>query len=93
MLGLFNLLPIPPLDGGRIAVGLLPRAAGAAWARLERAGIVLVLLAGVPAARRCWREFGIAFDPFGVAGLHAVGDPIFDALDHCRPGMPTTFAW
>ena len=28
VLGLFNLLPIPPLDGGRIAVGLLPLASG-----------------------------------------------------------------
>jgi len=44
VLGLFNLLPIPPLDGGRIAVGLLPLALAKAWARLERAGIVIVLL-------------------------------------------------
>ncbi len=44
VLGLFNLLPIPPLDGGRIAVGLLPLQLARAWARLERAGIVLVLL-------------------------------------------------
>ena len=29
VLGLFNLLPIPPLDGGRIAVGLLPLETGA----------------------------------------------------------------
>ena len=27
VLGLFNLLPVPPLDGGRIVVGLLPEAA------------------------------------------------------------------
>jgi Zn-dependent protease len=40
---LFNLLPIPPLDGGRIAVGLLPPAPARALARLERFGIVLIL--------------------------------------------------
>ena len=42
-----NLLPIPPLDGGRIAVSLLPRGASEAYARLERYGfmIVIVLLA------------------------------------------------
>ena len=44
VLGLFNLLPIPPLDGGRIAVGLLPLNLARIWARLERAGILVVLL-------------------------------------------------
>ncbi|HEX2940803.1 MAG TPA: site-2 protease family protein [Rhodopila sp.] len=44
VLGLFNLLPVPPLDGGRIAVGILPLPLARAWARLERAGILLVLL-------------------------------------------------
>lgn len=44
VLGLFNLLPIPPLDGGRIAVGLLPLELARRWARLERVGIVLVIL-------------------------------------------------
>jgi Zn-dependent protease len=44
VLGLFNLLPIPPLDGGRIAVGLLPLQLARVWARLEKAGILIVLL-------------------------------------------------
>jgi Zn-dependent protease len=44
VLGLFNLLPIPPLDGGRIAVGILPLQIARSWARLERAGILLVIL-------------------------------------------------
>jgi Zn-dependent protease len=44
VLGLFNLLPIPPLDGGRIAVGLLPIGLARVWARLEKAGILVVLL-------------------------------------------------
>ena len=43
MLGLFNLLPIPPLDGGRIAVGILPLDLARRWARLERVGILLVV--------------------------------------------------
>ncbi len=61
-LGLFNLIPLPPLDGGRIAVGLLPAAAARAWAKLERAGIlvVLMLLFLLPAALR---EVGIHADP------------------------------
>jgi Zn-dependent protease len=44
VLGLFNLLPVPPLDGGRIAVGILPLPLARVWARLERLGIVIVLL-------------------------------------------------
>jgi Zn-dependent protease len=64
VLGLFNLLPIPPLDGGRIAVGILPLAAARRWAGLERAGIVIVLL-GVFILPRLLAEFGIRFDPVG----------------------------
>jgi len=50
VLGIFNLIPIPPLDGGRIAVGLLPRRAALALARTERFGLLIVialLLSGV----------------------------------------------
>lgn len=43
VLGLFNLLPVPPLDGGRIMVGLLPERPALALARLEPAGLFLVL--------------------------------------------------
>ncbi len=69
-LGLFNLLPIPPLDGGRIVVGLLPEALALRWARLERAGLVIVLL-GVFIMPQVLRSAGIAFDPVGH-GLEAV---------------------
>lgn len=38
-----NLLPIPPLDGGRIAISLLPLRAAHAFAELERYGLFIVL--------------------------------------------------
>jgi Zn-dependent protease len=38
-----NLLPIPPLDGGRIAVSLLPRAAGNVLSRIEPYGLFVIL--------------------------------------------------
>ena len=44
VLGLFNLLPIPPLDGGRIMVGLLPERLAIALASLERYGLLIVIL-------------------------------------------------
>lgn len=43
LLCVFNMLPLPPLDGGRVAVGLLPPALGLRLARLERAGFFILL--------------------------------------------------
>jgi Zn-dependent protease len=43
ILGLFNLFPMPPLDGGRIAVGLLPRTPAMALARIEPFGLLVVM--------------------------------------------------
>ena len=50
LLAVFNMLPIPPLDGGRIAVGLLPKFLALPLAALEPFGllILIVLLFFVP---------------------------------------------
>ena len=95
VLGLFNLLPIPPLDGGRIIVGILPLKLAALWAQTERAEIVIVLalLFIVPMLAR---QVGLDFDPvrdglsavlpwalrliFSLAGFDgAIDDDNFDA--------------
>lgn len=44
VLMVFNLLPIPPLDGGRIAVSLLPYRQAIMLSRLERFGFIIVLV-------------------------------------------------
>jgi Zn-dependent protease len=76
LLGMFNLLPMPPLDGGRIMVGLLPPRLALLWVRLEPIGLAAVML--LILAPTLLRQFGIAFDPLSAAldpamswGLHA----------------------
>jgi len=63
LLAVFNMLPLPPLDGGRVAVGLLPDAPARLLARLERWGIpiliVVLFVAPLVAA-----QFGVSFTPF-----------------------------
>ena len=53
VLALFNLIPIPPLDGSRIVLMLLPAALRRHYARLERFGmiIIFVLLIAGPLGR------------------------------------------
>jgi Zn-dependent protease len=43
ILAVFNLFPLPPLDGGRIAVGLLPNVLANPFARLEPYGMVVLI--------------------------------------------------
>lgn len=43
VLAIFNMLPIPPLDGGRVAVGLLPRFLAYPLARLEPYGMLILI--------------------------------------------------
>ncbi|QQP87852.1 site-2 protease family protein [Skermanella sp. TT6] len=43
ILAVFNMIPLPPLDGGRVAVGLLPRQLAMPIARLEPYGLFILI--------------------------------------------------
>ncbi len=43
VLAVFNMIPLPPLDGGRVAVGLLPNQLAVPLARLERYGMLILI--------------------------------------------------
>jgi Zn-dependent protease len=65
LLAIFNLIPIPPLDGGRIAVGLLPYGPSQALASIERYGMLILIAL-------------FMFDPFGI--IWRVINPVIHLL-------------
>lgn len=71
MLAVFNMIPIPPLDGGRVAVGLLPNALAVPLARLERQGFMIVLAVFILVP---WLTglMGARIDPFRILLLPPV---------------------
>jgi len=61
VLAVFNMMPIPPLDGGRVAVGILPRPLALPLARLEPVGM-LILIAILILLPLAGSQFGLNLD-------------------------------
>lgn len=62
LIAIFNMLPIPPLDGGRVITGLLPLSLARPYARLERYGL-LIVVGGLFFLPMLLRAGGMTFDP------------------------------
>lgn len=70
ILAIFNMIPIPPLDGSRVVMGLLPKNVALQYGRLERYGILIIFAllplglfdkVVLPIVIRCGQFLGVQF--------------------------------
>ena len=64
ILGVFNLIPIPPLDGSKILIGFLPPAYGYQLAQLERFGPFLLIFILIISRTMGFNLFWLLIQPF-----------------------------
>jgi Zn-dependent protease len=69
-LGVFNLFPLPPLDGGRIMVGLLPVRQAMAFSRIEPYGFFIVIAL----------VYMRILDSFWMRPLSAIGNAVLNVI-------------
>ncbi len=88
ILAIFNMFPLPPLDGGRVAVGLLPRPLAMRLAHLERFGM-MIIIGALFLLPMLGRSLGIDLDLFRWLIWVPISWvwPFFAALSGTNPGV------
>ena len=76
ILGVFNLLPIHPMDGFKIVEGILPEEKAREWSQLQRYGMIFLLL--------------LIFPIGGSSMLNSIIQPIVDFVSNLLISMPKT---
>lgn len=59
ILGLFNLIPIPPLDGSKILAGLLPKSLADNYMRINRLGLVILIAIMITGVHKVIISWGV----------------------------------
>jgi Zn-dependent protease len=62
VLGIFNLIPIPPLDGSRIVAAVMPRTLHARWAQLDQVGMLALFAVIFIFSDQFWDVFSEVLD-------------------------------
>ncbi len=62
VLGVFNLIPIPPLDGSRIVAAVMPRALHVRWAQLDQVGMIALFAVIFIFNDQFWNVFSDVLD-------------------------------
>jgi Zn-dependent protease len=62
VLGIFNLIPVPPLDGSRIVAAVLPSGLYARWAQLDQVGMIALFAVIFLFGDEFWEVFSEVLD-------------------------------